>query len=83
MSTATGNERKAPPQQVKRFQLGSCSVTLKRWPSDGSHSIEISQKDHEANQYTNIGIPLHLAPALQSALGSAFAIGQKAEAEAI
>ncbi len=81
MSQQQAPERKAPPQLVKRFQMGLCSITLKRWPSDGSHSIEISQKDHDSGNYTNIGIPLHLAPAVQSALGSAFAIGQRAESE--
>lgn len=76
------SDKKAPPTTVKRIMLGSCSVTLKRWPSDGSHSIELGQKDDRANEWNNVSFGVHLAPSVLSAISALAAMGQKAEAEA-
>lgn len=73
--------KRQSPEQVKRIFLGTCTLTLKQWPSDGSHSIEISQKDHEANTYSNVHFPVHLTASVVSALSSLSALGLRRETD--
>lgn len=77
---ATAPAPRAAPKEIKRVNAGVCSVTLKHW-LDGSHSVELGQKDHKTGEWSNITIPVHAAVAVSSALSAMSSLGIRREAE--